>query len=54
MDKPTLIIKYCDRCKWDEDVGSKFIPEGIDAEDMTECPICGRELYESSGREDIP
>jgi hypothetical protein len=47
-------LKYCDRCKWDSESCSKGIPDGMDIDDMTECPDCGQELYELESREDIP
>lgn len=48
------MLKYCDRCKWDEDTCSKSIPDGMTADDLDKCPDCGAPLYEAASRDDIP
>ena len=46
------VIKYCDNCKWDD--GLSYTEDELDENgELTKCPICGHELYETENREDI-
>lgn len=47
------MIKYCDKCKWDDSGSWTNQQENEDGE-LETCPICGQKLWEVESYEDIP
>jgi hypothetical protein len=48
------MIKYCDRCKWDELTQSKAIPDDKPVDDLEDCLVCGGEISEAEDFDAIP